>query len=54
MNVLKRIVRRMTCRHEYEFEAEIVETDTDSGITKRTLICCCKKCHKPIRFPYRD
>lgn len=54
MNVLKRILKRMFCQHDYAFEAEVVETDTISGFTKRTLICCCKKCHKPIRLSYKN
>lgn len=54
MKVLKRILKRMFCQHDYVIEAEIVETDTDSGITKKTLICYCKKCGKPNRFFHKD
>lgn len=54
MEVLKRILRRLTCRHDYVFEAEVVARDTNSGITERTLICYCKKCGKPNRFFFKD
>lgn len=46
MKVLKRILRRVFCKHDYLLEAEV----TNSGITERTLICYCKKCGKPNRF----
>ena len=54
MKVLKRILRRVFCEHDYLLEAEVVARDTNSGITERTLICYCKKCGKPNRFFFKD
>lgn len=54
MEVLKRILNRMFCQHDYVIEAEVVARDTDSGITERTLICYCTKCGKPNRFFYKE
>lgn len=53
MEVLKRILRRIFCKHDYLFEAEVVAVDVDRGITERTLICNCGKCGKPNRFFYK-